>query len=161
MSKMKIVLVGCAMLVALTTVASAEREGCPHGCLGSPAVTECPGGPGCLETPFVSACLGPNCYTAESPNGGRGRISDREACPNGICASAAWQRCGTGNCRASTPVAACIGSACRTADERTGGPGRTGGLNPNAVSGGTSGSGIAAEGQAAMCPVQPCGAVVR
>jgi hypothetical protein len=155
MSKMKIVLVGCAMLVALTTVASAEREGCPHGCLGSPAVTECPVGPNCLNTPPAMECPGGvGCYAGEGPNGGRGRVSGGDACPTPGCISPTRQQCPNGSCRVSMPASACPGPGCSAAAERRGGPGPNGGS-------GATGDSLAAERQAPTCPVQPCGAVVR
>ena len=47
-----------------------------------------------LMVPFAGSngasaaeCIGPNCYIASGPNGGRGRAIAPAFCPNGGCAS--------------------------------------------------------------------------
>ena len=70
MSRMRGILAGLALLAALTV---------------TPA--PCPGGSNCLSPAPPADCVGPGCYLASEPNGGRGRAITPSFCPNGGCAS--------------------------------------------------------------------------
>lgn len=76
-----------------TAMVSTKPEECATGnCMGDARAQACPHN--CAAPSRASGCVGPGCIAATEPNGGRGRTSGVEICPNGGC-----DFCGTSGCR--------------------------------------------------------------